>query len=282
MIQNAYNLFQNCWYQLSGLYETPEAQQIAYALLEDAFDVSRHKVVAKEDIGWSPMAESRWVECLDRLAQYEPIQYVTGTAHFMGNAFHCTQGILIPRPETEELVQWVLDDWKDKKPLIYDVGTGSGCIAVSLQLGLKTKAKASDISPSVIQVARGNAAELQAPVDFEVADFLNDPFNAKGLDVVISNPPYIPLSEAAGLDPNVRKFEPGKALFVPDADPLIFYFRMAEVGKEVLSQAGCLYAEIHEAHGHAVVDLWEQAGYVVELRQDLQGKDRMVRGQLSN
>lgn len=220
---------------------------------------------------------------LDRLLQHEPIQYVLQEAWFCGLHFYVDHNVLIPRPETEELVEWVishcrfpLDDMS-----IADIGTGSGCIPVAIKKRLaKATVTGYDISPGALNVARKNAATLGIDVSFHELDFL-DPSQRTTLpffDIIISNPPYIPIADKEQLAINVTAFEPSAALFVPDNDPLTFYHALADFGLTHLHPGGSIYMEIHHPFASKVMALFAGKGYTAEVKKDMQGKERMVRG----
>ena len=223
---------------------------------------------------------------LQALATYKPIQYVLGEAWFAGMLFFVNEHVLIPRPETEELVDWITSEIQNSKfkiQNIIDIGTGSGCIPISLKKkspGLSVTAV--DISNDALIVAKQNADSLQADIRLLNIDFL-DETNWDQLpvfDIIVSNPPYIKQSEQSNMNKNVLDFEPLIALFVPDEDALLFYRKIAVFGKTHLAKQGYIFFEINEALGKEVCALLEANGYKVELRKDLQGKDRMVRANL--
>jgi release factor glutamine methyltransferase len=221
------------------------------------------------------------MEILQRLKNWEPVQYILGHTEFYGRPFRVDYRVLIPRPETEMLVEWILQGEQGKAPAVIDLGTGSGCIAVSLAVNLPgARLSACDISEDAIAVARINARENQAEVDFFYFNLLNDVtlLPAK-YQVMVSNPPYVREQEKLHMRNNVLDFEPPAALFVPDSDPLIFYRRIALLGRKNLADGGSLYLEINENFSREVVKILETAGfYGVEIRTDLNGKARMVRG----
>lgn len=241
-------------------------------------------------------------EYLQRLNTHEPVQYIMNKAWFYRMELYVDENVLIPRPETEELVKWIVDDVKAsgrdvfvRRPMqadetcqlkILDVGTGSGCIALALK---KTMPKAEvwgcDISEEALNVARRNGSLLDIRVDFQGLDFLDEAQQKllPTVDIIVSNPPYVPLKDKAQMHSNVVDHEPHTALFVTDDDPLIFYRALAEFGKKRLYENGSIYAEIHEESGNAVVNLFKEQGYsAAELKKDMQGKDRMVKAYLNS
>ncbi len=220
------------------------------------------------------------------LATHKPIQYVLGEAWFAGMKFYVNKHTLIPRPETEELVDWVLEasqKLKVKNQKMIDIGTGTGCISVALKKKLPRLSVISvDVSKEALQVAQQNADTLKADIALLHMDFLKEA-NWDRLpvaDIIVSNPPYIKQSEHTRMAKNVADFEPPIALFVPDDDALLFYNKIALFGKSHLVKQGFIFLEINEALGKEVVELFESNGYEVVLKNDLQGKNRMVKANL--
>lgn len=216
-----------------------------------------------------------------KLLLHEPVQYVLHEAWFCGLRFYVDENVLIPRPETEELVEWIISNCRFPIDTlsILDIGTGSGCIPVSLKRRLrKATVSAIDISEGAIAVARRNATKLGADIHFLQLDMLdkNNWPALPSVDMIISNPPYIPEQDKKSMDPNVLQYEPHTALFVPDNNALLFYEAIAELGKTKLKKDGLLFFEIHENLGKSVTDLLEKEGYSTVIKKDMQGKDRMV------
>jgi release factor glutamine methyltransferase len=215
-----------------------------------------------------------------RLKNAEPIQYILGETEFYGLKLKVNPSVLIPRPETEELVDWIVQSKLPANCNVLDIGAGSGCIALAIKNQLK-KAKVSglDISENAIETARHNALENRLEVDFFQADILNhSDFIDQKFDVVVSNPPYIRESEKPLMHSNVLDFEPEKALFVPDADPLLFYRTIAEFARKYLKKYGSLFFEINENLGTETVGLLADFGFSdIEIRKDINGKNRMVK-----
>ena len=216
---------------------------------------------------------------IEQLTAGRPVQYVIGTAEFLGQQFVVREGVLIPRPETEELVTWILREERQATSIL-DVGTGSGCIAATLAMELPhTDVSAADISEDALAVAAENCRRLGVRVDLRRADALNDltevftgPF-----DIIVSNPPYVPQSDRATMHPNVRDHEPAEALFVPDDDPLRFYRVIAQAGRKLLRAGGRLYFEIDYQHADAMRTLCAEEGYTdIRVREDLFGRPRML------
>ncbi len=221
---------------------------------------------------------------VERIDQNEPIQYVLGRSLFCGISFSVTPDVLIPRPETEELVELITARHAGSAPRILDMGTGSGCIAVSLAKKLpESRVEAWDISEKALQVARKNAQENQANVTFKQVDITRElpPEAVQPYDIIVSNPPYVCLREKAEMERNVLDYEPHLALFVPDEDPLLFYRAILCAGKRLLAEGGFIYFEINRMFGHQTVSLLRQNGYEkTEIIQDLSGNDRMVAARL--
>ena len=231
-----------------------------------------------KDMILSPKDEKELESILSRLCNFEPIQYVQGTSRFLGRTFRVAPGVLIPRPETEELVERML---KEVAPVsrILDIGTGSGCIAVTLSKELpEAEVTAWDISGEALAIAGDNNHLLQASVLFVQRDVLTyQPVEGECFDVIVSNPPYVTETEKRDMEPNVLNWEPSRALFVPDSDPLRFYRRIGELGRSMLTAGGRLYFEINRAFGEAVASMLRKQGYTnVRIRKDISGNDRYV------
>ena len=265
--------------QLAPVYSPRELQQVVFELLEH-FGFTRVQVIAYPDAKLSETDYEQLQLMLKRLADGEPLQYVVGTEWFMDMPFSVCRDVLIPRPETEELVRLIVGRCKRPSPRIVDVGTGSGCIAVSLaKLIDGAQVTAVDVSASAIEVARRNAEQNSAQVEFVRADILadNQLFAPSSLDVVVSNPPYVTETDKSQMSRNVLDFEPHLALFVPDADPLLFYRRIAELAQQWLKSSGMLFFEINERFGPETVQLLENMRFDnVELHRDFYEKNRMV------
>jgi len=213
----------------------------------------------------------------------KPIQYILGKAWFMGNELMVNEHVLIPRPETEELVEWIISYASImNKPLsIIDIGTGSGCIPIALKLALPLcKLTGLDISKDALGVAQINAKNLNASIEWMEEDILNTAALDTSYDIIVSNPPYIPLREKKDMQEQVVGFEPAIALFVSNEDPLIYYRAIAKIGKQSLSKNGQLFFEIHFDQGKAILALLDELNYHAELRQDSFGKNRMIRASL--
>jgi release factor glutamine methyltransferase len=264
------------------IYEEREANNIAELLMQNITKLQWSERIVKGNELLTDAQKNLLRSSSLRLQEHEPIQYVINEAWFAGMRFYVDRNVLIPRPETEELVEWVVKDVKPQtsNAKLLDVGTGSGCIAIALKKKLPDiEMWACDLNDEALNIARMNADVLGATIDFVPLNFL-DPDQRKQLpmvDVIVSNPPYVPQKEKTEMKRNVVEYEPSAALFVPDNDPLIFYKAMAEFGKEKLSKGGCIYAEIHEDLGEQARELFLSMGYMAfQLRKDMQGKNRMI------
>ena len=264
--------------QLSKSYEPQEANGLARIIFCDILGQSNVDYYLCKDIDLSGNEEEKVKSILQRLEKYEPIQYIEGKKYFSGREFFVRQGVLIPRPETEELVELAAQACKPNAKIL-DIGTGSGCIAISLAKKLpEAEVHAWDISEVALEVAKQNNEQLSASVHFEQHDILT--YQASGeeaFDLIISNPPYIAESEKAEMEPNVLAWEPSIALFVPDNDPLLFYRRIGELALRMLTPNGKLFFEINRAYGDATKQLLCNQGYKnIHIQKDLSGNDRFV------
>ncbi|MBC7848968.1 MAG: peptide chain release factor N(5)-glutamine methyltransferase [Chitinophagaceae bacterium] len=274
--------------QLYDIHEPSEAEAIAAMVIESMTGWKRIDQIINKTL---PLTKPQiaWLEQItSELLMHRPVQYVLRECWFANLRLFVDESVLIPRPETEELVDWIIRDLKRvgsgvQSTRILDIGTGSGCIALALQSAMPSSAIfACDISQKAIEVAARNANTYQLPVNFILADIL-----ASGaasalphIDVIVSNPPYIPQKGRASMNRNVVEFEPSIALFVPDDDALIFYRAIADFAKTNLTEEGSIYFEIHEGSANEIVQLLGELGWQnVELRNDMQGKERMIRVQ---
>jgi len=267
--------------RLTPLYGEREAAQIGDLVLENITGKKKIDRLLNKDILLSPLQTDIFHQYIFGLSKHQPVQYVLQESWFCGMKFYVDEHVLIPRPETEELVEWVTADQAKTSPSILDIGTGSGCIAIALKKRLpKALIHACDISPEALAVARRNATALVADIDFLQLDILDSSQWAglPALDLIVSNPPYIPVKEKSAMSPHVVDHEPHLALFVKDENPGIFYQAIARLGQERLPQGGTLYAEIHEDLAGLVVGILKKAGYQdIVVRKDMQGKNRMVK-----
>jgi release factor glutamine methyltransferase len=256
-----------------------EIQSLAYIVLDNLFGIDKSEVITDRSINIGKSEHKELMLFLDRINKNEPIQYILGEADFYGRKFNVSPGVLIPRNETEELVDLIVKDFKERKIKVLDIGTGSGCIPITLVKELKLlKAYAIDFDPRVIKIARQNAVRHEVEIDYLMIDILKEKIPIQGLDVIVSNPPYVTASEKSLIKPNVLDYEPSTALFVSDEEPLIFYERIAELGRESLKEDGKIYFEINERFGDRVARILEYQGYKkIEIIQDINGKNRIVR-----
>ena len=265
---------------LAGIYSDSEASALAKWILTEVFCLSTIDLYAGKDMNFSTKEYAKLEDILSRLKRYEPLQYILGKTTFCGLPFEVAPGVLIPRPETEELVDWIISDYLEKSEVrILDIGTGSGCIPITLARSLKnSKVTSWDVSPEALAIAERNKRLNEVEITLAQIDIFDSTLPEIHADVLVSNPPYVTEKERSDMERNVLDWEPELALFVPDRDPLLFYRRIAEVGCDILSSGGILYYEINRAYGSETVTLLEQMGYKsVELRKDQFGNDRMVK-----
>ena len=264
--------------KLQGRYDPREAGNLSRIICCEILGQQTVDYYLGKDIILSVKEEQELESILARLHNFEPIQYILGEARFLGRTFRVTPGVLIPRPETEELVEMML---KELSPVsrVLDVGTGSGCIAISLAKELpESQVTAWDVSGEALSIAAANSKALQASVRFEQRDVLTyEPCVVDCYDVIVSNPPYVTEAEKQEMEHNVLDWEPSLALFVPDTDPLRFYRRIAVLGLEMLTSGGKLYFEINRAFGKDTVAMLCETGYrAVRLQKDISHNDRFV------
>lgn len=273
-------IYRELWRTLEPLYGNGEARAITDYVLDVCFGLSKADILCRavEEMTAEKTAELNKI--FGRLMEGEPVQYVLGRAEFSGRWFNVRPGVLIPRPETEELCAWITADSKASgNPKVLDIGTGSGCIAITLQLDMpESKVTAWDISADALDAARENAQQLGANVNFVKQDALNAKPEGEW-DVIVSNPPYICEKEKKDMAVNVLEHEPHKALFVPDADPLLFYRAITRLAVQTLNKGGRLYFEINPIYADDTCRMMRAEGMTaVELRSDMYGKQRMAKG----
>ena len=272
--------------QLLPIYDREEAQSIVFLLLAHQLQLKKTDILANKPIPPGVSLED-WQADMDRLVRHEPIQYVIGETDFLGRRFLVNPSVLIPRPETEELVAWVLRRYRPASDSIrmLDIGTGSGCIAITLAKELSgASVTAWDISPTALSVAANNAAFHQAAVLFEEVDILNQASwrEAPTFDCIVSNPPYVTRGEMVQMRPNVTAYEPHLALFVDDASPLLFYESIVRFCQDHLRPEGHCYVEVNEQYATEVLRLFEVNGFGdAEIYRDLFDKPRFVRASRS-
>ena len=264
---------------LSGSYSTGEITALTRIIATELLGVSQMAFYLKDNITLTAEQKTLLFNTVERLKKHEPIQYIQGYSDFCGLRFKVTPATLIPRPETSELVEWIAADHSGKAASILDIGTGSGCIAVSLANRLpQSKVTAWDISPEALAVATENSKANGCAVAFEEVDILAYRPTGKQFDIIVSNPPYIKENEKAAMHSNVLDWEPHTALFVPDSDPLLFYRTIAKKGLQMLAPSGTLYFEINRAHGAETMKMLADFGYTdIELRKDFADNDRMIK-----
>lgn len=297
--------YNQLWKRLTAIYNEREAQAIVRTVLDALFGMSLTDICLGKVTQLSADDTTRLEKIMQRLEKSEPVQYVLGAEWFAGRLFNVAPGVLIPRPETEDLVKWACDEAKEKEkednskeergkeeeevskkgeeaphPSILDIGTGSGCIAITVALALpQARVTAWDISTDALAIAAGNAHRLGASVRFEHQDALSAPDDEACWDVIVSNPPYICDKERADMSDNVLSYEPELALFVPDSDPLLFYRAITRYASKALKPGGRLLFETNTAYAHEVAQTMANEGFTaIEVRNDCFGKPRMVKG----
>jgi release factor glutamine methyltransferase len=270
--------------QLGKIYPAGEAKSIVRLVFEDALQLNSVRFFMETNKEVEPATHKHLEQILNRLLQYEPVQYITGSADFYGLKFKVNPHVLIPRPETEELVKWILTDIKEnssiKKTEIIDIGAGCGCIAIAIKKNYADAGVvAMDISEGALAVARENAAMNSVEVNFIAGDILTyKPASNLRYDIVVSNPPYIKKSEQQKMSPNVLNYEPHSALFVNDNEALIFYKAISKFAAATLTAKGSLYFEINESLSAEVKKLLTKSAFQnIVIRKDINGKERMVR-----
>jgi len=266
--------------QLLNVYPREEAESIGAILLDGDCNVNQMDLLMDKDFDYNRHVEESISQAIKRLLKKEPIQYVLGKAHFYGRDFSVNPSVLIPRRETEELVHLVINDHPNFNGTILDIGTGSGCIPVTLKLELpNAQVEAIDISASALIIAKQNADTLEADIKFHEWDILSSDELPSNYDIIVSNPPYVMNREKAEMQSNVLEHEPDLALFVEDDDPLIFYNTITQKATKSLIKGGGLYFEINEQFGIEVANEMQSKGFVnVEVIKDMQGRDRIVKG----
>ena len=274
---------------LKDYYPLSEIKAFTRLIMERVCDIQPHQFLLCKDKELSEKEKSQIHNIVERLTTYEPIQYIFGKTDFYGFEFEVNPSVLIPRPETEELVELIVRDYPKRKELeILDVGTGSGCIAITLKKLLnKSQVYALDVSEEALKTAKRNAIRNRAPITFFQKDILTPSETADSIeeefDIIVSNPPYIMEKEKADMEANVLDYEPSLALFVPDDNPLLYYHRITLFAEQKLKKKGYLYFEINSQMGEQVVSMLRMMEFKsIELIQDLSGKDRFVKTQTWN
>lgn len=277
--------YETLWRRLTPLYDIGEAKALIRWVLEVRFGLSMADILCGKVNELSADDQKELNSIIQRLEKGEPVQYIIGVADFFGRQFHVAPGVLIPRPETEELCRWITQGDASSVLSVLDIGTGSGCIAITLAMEMpEAKVTAWDISDEALGIAQENAQVLGANVCFERQDILNIPPDSCLLtpdscyDLIVSNPPYIQPKESDGMAKNVLDYEPHQALFTPDDQPIIFYQRIGDFAWQHLKTGGALYFELNPLTAHEVSDYLHQLGFSeIEIRQDQFGKQRFLK-----
>ena len=263
--------------ELSDLYPENELKSIMYISIDFHLELTKSGTILQSDKILKNDEILVLINVVDRLKNMEPIQYILSETEFYGLSFYTKKEILIPRPETEELVDWIIKDNKGSNKKYLDIGTGSGCIIISLAKNLKGTFDAIDVSEETIRISDKNIVNNQVNVNLKKTDILHSELEGEW-DVIVSNPPYVLNSEKELMNKNILNWEPNLALFVEDDNPLLFYKEIAKKSSNVLRKNGLLYFEINEKFGKEIINLLEVIGFVnIELKKDINGKDRMVK-----
>ena len=271
------DLFQN---ELISFFDSMEIDQFFYLTLEKMHRLKRVDLAMNPHFEITAAEAQQWNAVLTQLKTQKPIQYILGETSFYGLTFHVNEHTLIPRPETEELVQWILETTISGLPItILDIGTGTGCIPITLKKNLpKATIFGLDVSDKALEVATINALYNETDVAFLQKDILATTLLDRSFDVIVSNPPYVRELEKKEINPNVLQFEPHLALFVSDNDPLLFYRKITQLAQDYLQPGGQLFFEINQYLGPAMIALVKSYGFTqIELRKDIYGNDRMLR-----
>ncbi len=278
MLSNTKTIFKGIVDQLANTYDLEESKNLAYLLMEEVAGLSKTDILAEKTITASEGINQKIEKILRRLLAHEPIQYIFGKAAFYGLDLSVNEHVLIPRQETEELVDWIIKSNHNVERIL-DIGTGSGCIPIALARGYpSSEIHAWDVSAGALEVATRNAAINDVRIHFQQVDVLSN-LPTGQFDLIVSNPPYVLEKEKNEMHSNVLDHEPEAALFVPDHDPLLFYRTISQLSEGHLKPGGWLYFEINEKYGHETASLMKENHFVeIEIRQDLNRKDRMVRG----
>jgi release factor glutamine methyltransferase len=269
--------------ELNQLYPEQEAQAIAHEVMENITQLPKIDRLMSKGQLLNSSQQNEWDYIRDELLQGKPMQYVLGKSYFMGKEFRVDEHVLIPRPETEELVIWILNDWAQNKEgkSIVDIGTGSGCIPISLKAEWpESQINACDVSLGALAVAQKNASYLGQDINFFEQNILDKSLwhHLPQYDIIVSNPPYIPINEITTMEANVHEHEPHLALFVADTDRFLFYRIIAQLGKTKLKEGGAMYCEIHRDFPEETKAVFESEGYTnIELRKDMHDNWRMIK-----
>jgi release factor glutamine methyltransferase len=269
--------YEQLWHRLTPIYEAGEAKAIVRNVLEMQFHLSFADILCGKVTELSADNQAELEKIMIRLEKSEPVQYVLGTAFFYGRPFHVAPGVLIPRPETTELCQWIIE--APKEGSILDIGTGSGCIAITLAIELpQSHVSAWDISEEALTIAKANASTLNAHVNFEKQDALAPHIDERKWDIIVSNPPYIEPKEREEMEKNVLEYEPAIALFAPESNPIAFYQSIGNYAAKTLLPGGLLYFELNPLTANAVDSYLESIGFKdIEYREDQFHKQRFLK-----
>lgn len=263
--------------ELLDFYPENELKSIMYISIDFHLGLTKSGTILQSERILKDEEISVFINIVDRLQKMEPIQYILSETKFYGLSFHTKKGVLIPRRETEELVDWIIKDNEGSEKKYLDIGTGSGCIVISLAKNLKGTFDAIDISEKSIRISEENSIKNKVNINLKKTDILCSELKGEW-DVIVSNPPYVLRSEKEVMNKNVLNWEPETALFVEDTDPLVFYKEISKKALTVLRKNGYLYFEINENFGNETIKLLEEIGFVnIELKKDINGKDRMIK-----
>ena len=279
--QDATSLLRN---QLSGIMPPREIEAHTRVIFEEVLRWRPVDIVMREKEELPEFFTTKLDNIITRLKRHEPLQYILGTGRFHGHNFHLTPAVLIPRPETEQLVDMIVDQNPQSDLQVLDIGTGSGCIAISLARAMKfAQVTAIDISDEALAIAQANATELKTRVRFLKHDILGPSVPSQAWDIIVSNPPYVTLAEQATMERNVLDWEPHQALFVPDDDPMLYYRPIASYASRALKSGGRLYLEINRMMASQVALTLQQAGLSkIEVHTDCCGNNRFVTAMKTN
>ena len=264
--------------ELRNKFSQREIVSLAYITIESFLGFNRSDCILNANQKIDKDKRAQIIKTVSELRTNKPIQYILGITDFYGLRIRVSNSVLIPRPETEELVDWIIEDSSGKSNIL-DIGTGSGCIIISLSKYLKGNFFGIDISKKALKIAEKNNQQNQSNVNFYEMDIIYDDFPENiFFDVIVSNPPYVLNSEKDIMRKNVLKFEPNTALFVEDNEPLLFYKVIARKAKNILNKEGLLYFEINEKYGSQIIDILSSEGFVnIKLKKDINDKDRMIK-----
>ncbi|MEE4196557.1 MAG: peptide chain release factor N(5)-glutamine methyltransferase [Bacteroidales bacterium] len=266
--------------ELNNYYPLPEINSFIHLIFKHYFNYSQTQIHLKQEEIINDYLATQLLSDIKALKKYKPIQYILGHTEFYNLPIRITPGVLIPRPETEELVDWIIAENKNHFYKIADIGTGSGCIAISLAKNLNSSVYALDNSTDALSIARQNSKLNNVELHISLFDIFNSQHPPEeAFDIIVSNPPYVTEKEKRLMEPNVLNYEPEEALFVPDHDPLLYYRAITDFALNHLNRGGKLYFEINENYGEETAILLEEKNFRnIELKKDINGKNRMIRG----